>query len=144
MAATVASIALFGTPGAIADSADRAQQAALKRFRIRRIGAHQIDDAARQHVAEQSEAAAQHRVRRDLPGDRGSRLQDRQRRGGENRTLLRLDHLAQRLIDVVRNGIERAGRRATAWCGFMGFELYVSRRPKVHVSVRVTFQVSCA
>src|SRR5260370_12060489 len=37
-----------------------------------------------------------------------------------------------------------AGRRASALCGLTGLELCVARTPNVHVSVRVTFQVSCA
>ena len=89
-------------------SADRAQQPALKCLRVRRIHAHQIDHAARQKVAEQAEPAAQHRLRRDLPGDRGSRLQNRQRRRRENVPEMRLDHRVERLIHVVRNRVERA------------------------------------
>jgi hypothetical protein len=41
-------------------SADVAEQPALKGLRIGRIHAHQVDHAARQDVAEQAEAAAQH------------------------------------------------------------------------------------
>ena len=91
------------------DSSHRAEQPALKGLRVGRIRSHEIDHAARQDVAEQAEPAAQHRVRRELPGDGGSRLQDRGRRGGENRPLLRPNDLAQRLIHIVRNGIERPG-----------------------------------
>ena len=36
------------------------------------------------------------------------------------------------------------GSRASALCGLTGFELCVARTPNVHVSVRVTFHVSCA
>ena len=48
-------------------------------------------------------------MRRDLPRDGGSGLQDRRWRGGENSPLLRLDDLAQRLIHIVGNGVERPG-----------------------------------
>jgi hypothetical protein len=88
-------------------STNRAEQSALKCVRIRGIRAHQIGDAARQDVAEQSEPRAQNRVRRDLQGDGGSRLQDGRRRGGENCTQLRLNHLVERLIHIVGNGLER-------------------------------------
>ena len=40
-------------------SADRSQQAALKRLRVRRIHAHQVDHASRQQIAEQTEAGPQ-------------------------------------------------------------------------------------
>ena len=64
-------------------AADRAQQTALKRLDVGWIGADQVGNAARQKIAEHSKAGAQHGIRRKLPGDRRSRLQNRERSGGE-------------------------------------------------------------
>ena len=126
-------------------SAHRAQQPALKCLRIRRIRSHQIGHAARQDVAEQAEAGAQHRLRRDLPGDGRSGLQDRQRRRGEDVAQVRLDQLRS-AADSHRARWRRTNpagaprRRADS----ADWNCSVSRTPKVQVSVRVTFQVSCA
>ena len=59
----------------------RAKKAALKRLHVWRIDADQVRNAARQNIAEDSEARPQHGVRFELPRDRGARLQDGERRG---------------------------------------------------------------
>ena len=72
--------------------------------------AHDVRDAARQDVAEESEAGPQHGIRRELPGERGSRLPDGQRRGRKDVPQMRLNHGVERLIDVVGDRIERPGK----------------------------------
>ena len=82
----------------------------MERFHVGRIDADQVGDAAGQDVAENSEAGAQNGVRLELPGDGGARLQNRERRGREHIAEAGLDRGVERLIDVVRDGIERAAQ----------------------------------
>ena len=86
------------------------EQSALKRPDVRRIHADQIGDAARHDVAEYPKAAAEHCVRRELPGNGGPGLQDRQRRGGEQVPKAGLNDGVERLIDIVGDRIEGAGQ----------------------------------
>ncbi len=88
----------------------RAQAGRPESFDVGRIDADEVGDAAGQNVAENSEAGAQHGFRLELPGDRGSRLQNRQRRGGKHIAEMGLDGGVQRLIHIVRDGIERAAK----------------------------------
>ena len=67
---------------------------------------NEIGDAAGQNIAENSEAGSQHRFRLELPRNRRSRLQNRQRRGREHIAEMSLNGCVQRLIHVVGNGIE--------------------------------------
>ena len=120
------------------------KQTALKCFDVGRIHADQIDDAARQDVAEEAEAARSTVFGANCQAIAvlGCRIAS----GVERKQIaeMRLNGGIQRLIHIVRDGIERAAKRATASCGFSGLELYVSRMPKVQVSFGVTFHVSCA
>ena len=110
LAATVASIALLGTPGAICGAADRAEQATLERFHVGRIHADDVGNAAGQDVAENSEASAQDGLGLELPRDRGARLKNRERRGRKYIAEAGLNRGVERLIHVVRDGIERAAQ----------------------------------
>ena len=46
----------------------------------------------------------------ELPSDCGSRLEDCQRRGGKQVAEMRLNRGVQRLIDIMRNRVERAAQ----------------------------------
>ena len=69
-----------------------------------------IGDATRQNVTENSEAGAQHGLGLKLPGDRCSRLKDRQGRRGKHVTETGLNGGVQRLIYVMRYGSERPAK----------------------------------
>ena len=97
-----------GHSGRNGRAAHGAQQTSLKRLDVGRIGADQVSDAARQNIAENSEAGPEHGLGLELPRDRRSRLQNRQRRGGEQIAQMSLDRGVQRLIDIMRDGSERA------------------------------------
>ena len=84
------------------------QQTTLKCLHVRRIHSHQVSNASRQDVAEQAEAGSKNGIRFDLPRDAGSGLQNRQWGGCEDIPQTSLNHVAERLIDIVRDGIERA------------------------------------
>src|SRR5580704_4886817 len=60
-----------------------AKHSSLKRLVVGRIRADQIRHCARQDIAENSEASAEHRFRLELPRNRRSRLQNSHRRGRE-------------------------------------------------------------
>ena len=81
----------------------------MERSDVPRVDAHNVRDAAGEDVAEQPESGSEHSARRELPCDRGSRLQNRDRRGIEQFREMRLDDRVQRLIHVMRNRIEGAG-----------------------------------
>ena len=91
-------------------AADSPEKPALEGFDVGRIDANHIGDAAGQNVAENSEAGAQHRFGFKLPCDRRSRLQDREGRRGKHVTETGLNGGVQRLIHIVRDGIERAAK----------------------------------
>ena len=65
---------------------------------------------ARQDVAENSEASAEHGFRLELPRNRRSWLQNCQRRRREQIAEMSLDGLVQRLIDIMRDGTEGAAK----------------------------------
>ncbi len=81
-----------------------------KVLHVGRIDADHIGDAAGQNVAENSEAGAQHGLGFKLPCDRRSRLQDREGRRGKYVAEAGLNGGVQRLIHIVRDGIERAAQ----------------------------------
>src|ERR1700690_587908 len=59
----------------------RTQQTSLEGFVVRRISSNQVGDTAWQDVAEDPETDSQNRFGLNLPSDRSSRLQNRQRCG---------------------------------------------------------------
>ena len=65
---------------------------------------------ARQDIAENSEAGAEHGFRLELPRNRRSRLQNGQRRGREQIAEMSLNGGVQRLIDIMRDGTEGAAK----------------------------------
>ncbi len=91
-------------------SSRRAEQAALERFDVGRIRADQIGNAAGQNVAEDAEASSEDGARLELPGDGGSRLEDGEGRGRKEVGEMRLNGGIERLIDVVRDGVEGASQ----------------------------------
>ena len=123
LAAMVASIALPGTPGAIADASDCAQQPALEVSYIGGIVADGIRRATRQKIAEQAEPGAQYGCGCDLVSECRSRLQDRQRRRREYVAEPCSDRIAQGLVHVVRNRCERSGKPGDGVVRVQGFEL---------------------
>ena len=93
-------------------AAHAAKHSSLKRLGVGRIGADQVGHRTRQNIAEDSEAGPKHGFRLELPRDGCSRLQDSQRCGREQIAEMSLDGGVQRLIDIVRNGAERAAETA--------------------------------
>src|ERR1035437_1775544 len=82
----------------------------LKRLIVGRIRANQVGHGTRQDVAENAEPGSKYRFRLKLPRDRCSRLQNGQRCRREQIAEMSLDGGIQRLIDVMRNGTERAAK----------------------------------
>ena len=74
---------------------------------VRWVGSHDISDAAGQNIAEEAESRTQNGIGFKLPGEGGSRLQDRERRGGKDVAEVSLDGGVERLIYIVRNGSKR-------------------------------------
>ena len=74
---------------------------------VRRIHPDEIRDASRHDVAEEAEARSQHRVVLELPRDRRSGLKNRERSRCEESSKVSLNRIAQRLVHIVRDGIER-------------------------------------
>src|ERR1700693_4694991 len=91
-------------------NADSAKKATLERFDVGWIDTDHISDAAGQNVTENAEASTQHGLGLKLPCDSCSRLQDRQGRRGKHVTETRLNRGVQRLIHIMRDGIERAAQ----------------------------------
>ena len=104
---TAASTALFGTPGRNGRSADGAQQTSLECLHVWWVHANGVGYAARQNVTEKSETSAEHGIAGKLPGDCRPWLQNRERRRGEKILESRLNRRVQRLVEVVRDRIER-------------------------------------
>ncbi len=99
--------------------ARRSQEAPLKRVHKRWVRGERVDETAgRQQIAKDAESGAQQRARPHLPRDAGARLPDRAGPRVEHVRLIRRHDGADRLIDIVRDPIERRihtgqrGRRA--------------------------------
>ena len=90
-------------------SAHRAEQPSLKRLDVRRIGADQIGNAARQDVAEDSEAAPQHGFRLRTATQSPFAVEGWRAAWREQIAEISLNRGVQRLIDIMRDRIERAG-----------------------------------
>ena len=67
-------------------SADGAEETALKRSHVRRVGSDSVGNTARQEITEYPEAGSQHGIRGELPGDGCSWLKNCDRRGREQIT----------------------------------------------------------
>ena len=91
-------------------AADSSKKATLERLDVGWIDTDHIGDAAGQNVTENAEASAQHRLGLKLPCDRCSRLKDREGRRGKHVTETGLNGGVQRLIHIMRDGIERAAQ----------------------------------
>ena len=104
-------------------------------FAHRADSRHQIGNASRQKVAKKAKSGAQHRFRLKLPGDGGSWLQNRQRRGRKDVALGCLDRLVQRLVSIVRNRSKRSfePRNLIVWVQ----RIRVERIPHPNVQVTV-------
>src|ERR1700686_5252865 len=100
-----------GCSGRYACTPDAAKHSSLKRLVVGRILADQTRHCARQDIAENSEASAEHRFRLELPRNRRSRLQNSHRRGREQIAEMSLNNGVQRLI-VMGNGTEGAAKTA--------------------------------
>src|SRR5271155_4333446 len=91
-------------------TAHSAKYPSLERLIVWRIGADEVGHTARQDVAENPEARAQNGFWLELPRNRGSRLQNGQRCGREQIAEMSLNSGVQRLIDIMRDGTERAAK----------------------------------
>jgi hypothetical protein len=80
----------------------------LEGLHIGRIHPHHVGNVTRQEITEQTEAAPEHGFRSNLPRNRSSRLQDRQWSRKEQVREVSLDRIAEWLIYIVRNSIERS------------------------------------
>lgn len=89
-------------------ASDGSEEPTLKSLDVGRIHTHHIGNAAGQNVAEEAETGAQNGVGLKLPGDRRARLKNRERGRRKNVSKADLNRRAERLIYVVRNGIEGA------------------------------------
>ena len=85
---------------------DRAKKPTLERFHVGRIHANHVGNAAGQNVTENSEAGAQDGFGIELPCDCGARLKNRKRRRRKYIAEAGLNRGVERLIHVVRDGIE--------------------------------------
>ena len=87
-------------------SSHGSQKSSLKRFHIGWIEAHHIGNASGQNIAEEPKAGAKQGIGLKLPRDRRSRLENSQRRRRKYRTETSLYDCVQRLIRIMRNGVE--------------------------------------
>ena len=94
----------------MACAAHGAEHSSLKRLIVWRIGADQVGHSARQDIAENSEAGAEYGFRLELPRNRRSRLQNGHRCRREQIAEMSLNGCVQRLIDIMRDGTERAAK----------------------------------
>src|SRR6516164_3836832 len=97
-----------GHTGRNRSSAHGSQKTALKCLHIGRVHPDQISNSSGQEITEQTEAASDHSFRLDLPRDCCPRLQDRQRSGREQVAKTCLDGIAERLVYIVGDRVERS------------------------------------
>ncbi len=91
-------------------AAHGAKQSSLKRLVVGRVGADQVGHAARQDIAENPKAGPEHGFWLELPRNRRSWLQNGQRCRRKQIAEMSLNGLIQRLIDIMRDGTERAAK----------------------------------
>src|SRR6516162_2408216 len=84
-----------------AHPANCAEQTTPERPHIRRVHADDVRNAAGKDIAEEAETRSQDRMRRELPRDGRSRLQNGERGGIEQFAKMSFDGGAQRLINVM-------------------------------------------
>ena len=84
---------------------------------IRRIGVNDVSNTAREDVTEQAETSAEYGIGCKLPRDRCSRLQNCKWSGSEQLPKMSLDGGVQRLIHIMRDGIERATKTGDVLVG---------------------------
>src|ERR1019366_591716 len=94
-----------GRSGRYGRAAHGSQQPALEGLNVWRIHSDQVGNTPGQDIAENAEAGSKNGVGFELPSDGGPGLQNRQRRRYEEISETSLNRVAQRLIDIMRDGI---------------------------------------